>query len=250
LAAQRTYTGKAQTASGEVSKRQERATRILDAASELIQRWGYKKTAVDDIAKLAGVAKGTIYLHWKTREDLFAALMLREGIEAAREMQRLIDRDPEGVYLSNMSKHVVYVIMTRPLMRAIYLGDASVLGEFLHSGREDITLISQRKMLTNREMIIFYREHGLLRTDWSIEEQIKIYVAICLGFMSLNQYLPAEQHSTPEESVALLAMTVHEALEPAEPVAPAALQEARAMLNQVFAQFLQIFEEQLQKALA
>lgn len=250
MAGQRTYTGKAQTAGEEVSKRQERATRILDAASELIQRWGYKKTAIDDIAKLAGVAKGTIYLHWKTREDLFATLMLREGIEAAREMRGQINRDPEGAYLSNLSKHVMYVIMTRPLMRAIYLGDASVLGEFLHSGREDITLISRQKMLTNREMIVFYRERGLLRTERSVEEQLKIYIAICLGFMSLNQYLPVEQHSTPEESVALLAVTVHGALEPVEPVAPVLLQEARAMLNQVFVQFLQIFEEHLQKLLA
>lgn len=250
MAGQRTYPGKAQTAGEEVSKRQERATRILDAASELIQRWGYKKTAIDDIAKLAGVAKGTIYLHWKTREDLFATLMLREGIEAAREMREQVNRDPEGAYLSNLSKHVMYVIMTRPLMRAIYLGDTSVLGEFLHSGREDITLISRQKMLTNREMIVFYRERGLLRAERSVEEQLKIYIAICLGFMSLNQYLPVEQHSTPEESVALLAVTVHGALESAEPVAPATLQEARAMLDQVFAQFLQIFEEHLQKLLA
>ncbi len=49
-------------------KRQERAERILDAAAALIQRWGYNKTTIDDIAKQAGVAKGTIYLHWKTRD--------------------------------------------------------------------------------------------------------------------------------------------------------------------------------------
>lgn len=49
----------------ERSKRQERAHRILDAAAELVLRWGYKKTTIDDIAKQAKVAKGTIYLHWK-----------------------------------------------------------------------------------------------------------------------------------------------------------------------------------------
>ena len=57
------------------SWRQERADRILDAAAELILRWGYKKTTIDDIAKQSRVAKGTIYLHWKTREDLFMALL-------------------------------------------------------------------------------------------------------------------------------------------------------------------------------
>jgi len=53
----------------EVSRRRERAQRILDAAATLLLRWGFQKTTIDDIARLAGVAKGTIYLHWKTREE-------------------------------------------------------------------------------------------------------------------------------------------------------------------------------------
>ena len=53
-----------------------RGERILEAAAELIVRWGYKKTTVDDIARQAGVAKGTIYLHWKTREELFKAVLV------------------------------------------------------------------------------------------------------------------------------------------------------------------------------
>jgi AcrR family transcriptional regulator len=250
LAGQWTRTGKAQTAGEEVSKRQERATRILDAASELIQRWGYKKTAIDDIAKLAGVAKGTIYLHWKTREDLFATLMLREGIEISRAMQELINRDPAGVYLSNMSKYAMYVLMTRPLARAIYVDSGTVLGEFLHSGREEVNLIYQQKMLVSREMVEFYRERGMLRIDQSVESQIKTYAAISLGFLGLDQYLPPELHSTPEESVELMALAIHNSLESAEPVAPAVLQEAGEMLNQVFEQFLRIFKDRLQKLLA
>ena len=56
---------------GERTKREIRAERILDAALELLQRWGYRKTTIEDIAKQAGVAKGTVYLHWKTRDALF-----------------------------------------------------------------------------------------------------------------------------------------------------------------------------------
>ncbi|HEV2653667.1 MAG TPA: TetR family transcriptional regulator, partial [Ktedonobacteraceae bacterium] len=53
--------------SKERSKREQREERILDAAAELMVRWGYNKTTIDDIVRSAGVAKGTIYLHWKTR---------------------------------------------------------------------------------------------------------------------------------------------------------------------------------------
>ena len=57
------------------SKREERAQRILDVTAALILRWGYNKTTIDDIARQAGVAKGTIYLHFKDKESMFEELI-------------------------------------------------------------------------------------------------------------------------------------------------------------------------------
>src|SRR5690349_23860201 len=91
----------------ERSKRQERADRILDAAAELMLRWGYNKTTIDDIARYAGVAKGTIYLHWKTREDLFTALMQREYIRLAEDIKQRVVSDPEGGTLRGITKHTM-----------------------------------------------------------------------------------------------------------------------------------------------
>src|SRR5437016_13798172 len=80
----------------EPSKRELRAEQILDAAAELVLRWSYKKTTIDDIARQAGVAKGTIYLHWKSREELFQALVRREWLRSAKEALEGIFADPEG----------------------------------------------------------------------------------------------------------------------------------------------------------
>src|SRR5205085_9879192 len=55
----------------------ERGDRILDALARLITRWGYSKTTVDDIAREAGVAKGTVYLHWPTKGAMLQALIER-----------------------------------------------------------------------------------------------------------------------------------------------------------------------------
>ncbi|HRC77763.1 MAG TPA: helix-turn-helix domain-containing protein, partial [Kouleothrix sp.] len=78
------------------ARRHERAQRILDAAAALILRWGYNKTTIDDIARQAGVAKGTIYLHWNTREELFGALMLREKAALAADLRARTAADPAG----------------------------------------------------------------------------------------------------------------------------------------------------------
>ncbi len=50
--------------------------KLLDAALNIFLAEGYKAARLDDIAAEAGVAKGTIYLYFKDKEDLFRGLIL------------------------------------------------------------------------------------------------------------------------------------------------------------------------------
>jgi AcrR family transcriptional regulator len=47
---------------------------ILKAAREVFKRSGYEKAHVEDIAQLAGVAKGTVYLYFKSKQAMLDAL--------------------------------------------------------------------------------------------------------------------------------------------------------------------------------
>ena len=51
--------------------------RILDAAQRLFVRYGVKRTSVDDIVREAGIAKGTLYLYYDSKNALFAAVAAR-----------------------------------------------------------------------------------------------------------------------------------------------------------------------------
>jgi len=66
---------------------------ILDAARRVFSKKGYAEAAVDDVADEAGVAKGTVYLYFKSKEDLYMAVLagdLRQmSAEARREMERV-----------------------------------------------------------------------------------------------------------------------------------------------------------------
>src|SRR5689334_25270223 len=57
---------------------------ILGAARELFGRYGYRRTSIDDIARAAGVAKGTVYLYVENKEALFRTLAqsLLDGVLA------------------------------------------------------------------------------------------------------------------------------------------------------------------------
>lgn len=57
--------------------------RVFNAAARLFARKGFEKTTVDEIAEAADVAKGTVYYHFKGKEDLFLFLV-EEGMNILR----------------------------------------------------------------------------------------------------------------------------------------------------------------------
>src|SRR5438309_9607886 len=59
-------------------QRQEREALILKAAEEILSEKGYHETSMDEIAARVGVAKGTVYLHFPSKEDLVVAIFARD----------------------------------------------------------------------------------------------------------------------------------------------------------------------------
>jgi AcrR family transcriptional regulator len=62
-------------ASNRATRTAERRAAIVEAAMEEFIARGFAATRLDDIAKRAGVAKGTIYLHFKDKESMFEELV-------------------------------------------------------------------------------------------------------------------------------------------------------------------------------
>ena len=218
----------------ERSWRQERADRILDAAAELILRWGYKKTTIDDIARQARVAKGTIYLHWKTREDLFMALLIREDFKYAEDMKQRIANDPEGSTLRGFVKHSTLALMNNALIKALLLNDTDMLGEL--ASKEYSSATYPQRIENYKNFLVFLRSHGLVSTDTSIREQTYILSAIWIGFLLADPWMPEEFKVSDEEMAELLADTVQRVLEPRttvgdNPIDTGTLQQVSNALN-------------------
>jgi AcrR family transcriptional regulator len=220
--------------SGNRSKRQERAERILDAAAALVQRWGYDKTTIDDIAKQAGVAKGTIYLHWKTREALFQTLLTREYLLVVEEFRQHVLNDPESVTLHGLTKQAVLLAMSRPLIKAMLLGDSDMLGELARGEYADSTSITQRRVEFGGFYIELLRSKGVVRTDINMREQLHMLVAIVTGFLVADRFLPGEYKLSLEESAELTTETIRRTFEPDDPIPPERAQEVRDAFIQLF----------------
>lgn len=51
-------------------KQKEVRDAILDATDSLLSRYGYKKMTIDDLAKEVGIGKGSVYLHFTSKEEI------------------------------------------------------------------------------------------------------------------------------------------------------------------------------------
>jgi TetR/AcrR family transcriptional repressor of uid operon len=58
--------------------------RIIESAVECFARTGFDKTKMDDIANLSDVSKGTLYLYFKSKEDLFYGIC-QSSLEKVKE---------------------------------------------------------------------------------------------------------------------------------------------------------------------
>ncbi len=74
-------------------QKQEREQALLDAAWALYQESDYESVSVASVARAAGIAKGTVYLYFSTKEELFLAVLsqhLCEWFESLRvKLQRI-----------------------------------------------------------------------------------------------------------------------------------------------------------------
>lgn len=73
--------------------------RIFDAAHVLFLERGFKKTNVADITNIAGVAVGSFYLYFKSKEDIFLKIYASENESIKKQIMNKVDLqdDPRDV---------------------------------------------------------------------------------------------------------------------------------------------------------
>src|SRR5271157_1277432 len=64
-----------------------RCTEILDAARKVFAEKGFSDTTMDQVAECAGIAKGTLYLYFRSKRDIYLAALM-EGIRSLNEDAR------------------------------------------------------------------------------------------------------------------------------------------------------------------
>src|SRR5882724_7032939 len=159
---------------------QPRELRILDAAADLVLRWGTKRVTIEEVAKRAGVGKGTVYLHFESRAWLFMCVLMRESLGLVDELTEALRRDPAVVLPAEQARLTFLAVHRRPLLRAMFSRDSDLLGEL--ANEESVQPLRGWKADLAEDMFGVLREHGLMRTDLDIAAQRHLVGAVQTGF--------------------------------------------------------------------
>ncbi|MFI6481897.1 TetR/AcrR family transcriptional regulator [Nonomuraea sp. NPDC050663] len=207
-----------------------RADIILDAAGELLVRHGYRRVTVEDIANRARVGKGTVYLHWRTKVELFEALMLRTSIDFIEELADLLRADPTQVRPHRFARASFLAICRRPLLKALFTTDFDLLGKLAHHPMRSHDLLAAGRIHDTAT------RYALLRPD--VPHLSYALTAAQTGFYLFDGGESAGEQLSDEARADALAFTVRHAFEPADEPSPEALTAAAAEFAAIYQELI------------
>jgi AcrR family transcriptional regulator len=214
-----------------------RVERVLDSAAELLVRWGYQRVTIDDVARHAGIGKGTVYLHFRSKDALFLTVLLRVHRDLVERMVERMESDPREVLPSRLMRHVYDEMAADPVARSLYLGDAEVLGRLVHEAAGTLGEFTARRQQTVIEHLHLLRDGGCLRPGLDPESALYTFSAVGMGFVVIDGLGTGIPQLDVEARADLLERTLAAALETTDPpaavlerIAPVIAQRYRALL--------------------
>ncbi|MCV2886451.1 TetR/AcrR family transcriptional regulator [Aestuariibacter sp. AA17] len=168
----------------------EKRKRILDAATDLFLANGVSSTSMDMVATTAGVSKQTVYSHFNSKDDLFAAVISQKCGEYQLDKTALLDpnREPKAVLHEFGSRFVSLlrdkqVIAMHRIVIAEGASNPRVAEIFYESGP-----VSEINLLTE----YFYHS-----PHFTLSEDMARHAAVCLLNLLKGHFHFTEMLSLP-----------------------------------------------------
>jgi AcrR family transcriptional regulator len=146
------------------SPRGDKRAAILQAAWKLIRHYGYAKTTVEDIAQSAGVGKGTVYLHFRSKSEIMLALTDLTNERIVSDLERIAssDRPPR----ERLRECVLHRIMTLYDLTRRYPHSEDVIASLL----PDIVQRLERYVRRHGELLGEILAQGVANGEFAVDD--------------------------------------------------------------------------------
>lgn len=195
-----------------------KAARILTAASDLLVSRGFKGVTIAEVAQRAHIGKGTVYLYWKTKDDLILGLVARTLIGFADSLIEQLVAAPERARPSLFCSDVVRRSAAGPLVAAHRDRNDDLLGSMARDPRMLELHDTLGPVAVLHAVLPAWRRAGLAHNDVPLSDQALSLHMLTLGAaLVLSQPGSATHNSeTDTDTVRIYARSVTALLGPEE----------------------------------
>jgi TetR/AcrR family fatty acid metabolism transcriptional regulator len=150
---------------------------IIDAAIRVFARTGYYNSRVSDIAREAGIASGTIYLYFKTKDEILVTLFREKMAEWVAYVRREIASEPDAVAkLQRLVALHFSVLEQNPEL-------AEVVQVELRQGQKFFRGASAREVSAYFDLIGSIIEEGVAAGQFRPDVPVKVATKVLFGAM-------------------------------------------------------------------
>lgn len=147
--------------------KEDKRTKILKASVKVFSQYGFHKAKIEDIAKEAGIGKGTIYEYFDSKKNLFIEMVEYCVIEYKNEIEKILsnDKNIEDKILSICKYHGKFIKEKIDMVQSIF-SQSNILSKDMKT-----RLLKEKLEIFNllRSIIKEGVDNGELRKDLDID---------------------------------------------------------------------------------
>lgn len=167
----------------ETIKRNKNRDAIIKVARQVFNKLGYDKTRMDHIAKAAGKGKSSIYYYFKSKEQIFQSVVLKEAVAFRHTIIDALAETPNPV-----DKIKVYVL-TRMNIIKIYTNFQTALK---NTKLRHIDFVRRLNILYDREEIRLFKdilEEGVEKNYFNVKNLDLAAMALIMAVKGIEDYV-------------------------------------------------------------
>jgi len=165
-----------------------RRQQILDTAWGLFQEKDYEQVTIIAVAKGTGLAKGTVYLYFKTKEELFLAILSEQFEDWFDEIDSTLQMGNDPLTAPELASLLTGTLEKRPLLTRLF----ALLHPILERNIKPEAALQFKQMLLNRVSqtgALLETRLPFLQAGQGAQLQMQIY-AIILGLQQMADPAP------------------------------------------------------------
>jgi AcrR family transcriptional regulator len=159
---------------------------IINTAENLFQKWGLNKTTMEDIAKASGKGKSTLYYYFKSKEEIFDVVIMKEMLEVFDVVKKAVAN--ENTFDSKIRAYILTNLQELRKRVNIYSIIRSEISQSESFMKKIKTLFDTEEVNLIREILNFGTDSQELRT-FASEEVNALSHIILLAFRSIEMDL-------------------------------------------------------------